>query len=184
MEKFLDLGIEVYGTGGKSPNEIMETVLEIGELTGKLEKAKNIVGKMTLEKIVMDRRRENIKDTFDTFYMLDDSIYTVGGPAYLNRIMNMAGLENVFGKKEESWIKVSNEAVLKADPELILVADNPKVKNMEDLKALRGLADTSAVRRGNVVFFSGKLTSKLNQAGTKLLEGVLDLIDLLEEKVR
>lgn len=182
--RLLDLGIKVYGAGGKSPNEIMETVLEIGKLTGKLEKAKKIVGKMTLEGIVLDRRRGNIKNTFDTFYMLDDSIYTVGRSAYLNRIMNMAGLENVFGKKKKSWIKVSNEAVLKADPELILVADNPKVKNMEDLKSLRGLAETSAVRHENVVFLSGKLTSKLNQAGTKLLEGVLDLIDLLEGKVR
>lgn len=181
VREFDEMGISVYGAGGKSLDKIIETVLEVGKLTGTLDRAKEIVGDMMWDKLVLDQRRKGIKGGKETLYILDDSIYTVGGSGYLHGILSMAGLKNVFGDKEKSWIKVSKEAIVKADPELILVAQNPALKDMGDIKSMQGLAETTAVKKGEVIFLSGKLTSKLNQAGTKLMEGVIDLIDLIQK---
>ena len=176
------MGISVYCAGGENLEEIMETLLELGQLTGSLTRAKEIVGDMILDKIILEDRVKKIEEKTETLYMLDDSIYTVGGTAYLDKLLSMAGLKNVFGDRHKKWIKVSKEAIVQADPELILVAYNPAVNSIKDLKSNPGLANTEAVKNGDVFFLSNELTSKLNQAGTKLMEGVLDLFYLVSEK--
>lgn len=90
------------------------------------------------------------------------TIYTFGKGTYMNEMIEAIGATNVFGE-QEGWLAVSVEEVLAANPDVILMDCNWDPNAAEEVKALEGWENVTAVKNGAVVAIDEDLCSRPNQ---------------------
>ena len=90
------------------------------------------------------------------------TIYTFGKGTYMNEMIEAIGATNVFGD-QEGWLAVSVEEVLAANPDVILMDCNWDPNAAEEVKALEGWENVTAVKNGAVVAIDEDLCSRPNQ---------------------
>ncbi|MFC3455997.1 ABC transporter substrate-binding protein [Amycolatopsis speibonae] len=107
-----------------------------------------------------------------------DQPYTAGKHAAPNDIIDAAGGTNVFRDLQDGWGSVGWEAVVKAEPEVIVVvdyADQPAKDKIAFIKAAPQLKNTPAVRdnRFHVVSYGDLVSGPRNAAGAESLAAYL-----------
>ena len=109
-----------------------------------------------------------------------DAPYVGAGTGAPQMIMDAAGLTNIFANVEDTWTSATWEAVVEADPDVIVLVDaawNTAEGKIEFLETNPATAALTAVREGRyltVPFAAG-------EAGVRNVEAVASLIDQLEE---
>lgn len=79
------------------------------------------------------------------------SIYSVGKDTYIDEMINLIGAKNVTGD-QESWISVTDENAIKADPDVILTGSNAEKDPAASILALKGWENVSAVKNKEVYY--------------------------------
>ncbi len=175
IDKINNLGASVYGAGSKDMDAVQETILELGYLTGTLDRAKEIVGDMVYKQVRLAQAVESLDKKKKVFYTVSPQMYTPGGNTFVGQVLEMAGLDNVFS--DVSGFKpVSTEEIVQQNPELIIGTEDMGLSKAE-LKKKVGMGDVEAVRNDNVMFLASDETSLLNQPGTKIVDGAINLFE-------
>jgi len=174
------LGVPVYALKANDVEDVKEAVLELGYLTGRFQRAKEIVGGMEFKRIRLSELVDDLKERKRTLYAIDKTIYTTGGNTFLGKVMQMAGLENVFAELQ-GFKPVNDETIVEKNPQLIVIAANSGL-NMETLKKRAGFKEIEALRQGQVITLDEELNSMISQPGTKILDGAMRLHRLVYGK--
>jgi ABC-type Fe3+-hydroxamate transport system substrate-binding protein len=82
------------------------------------------------------------------------SFMTLGGDTYAHDVLDVCGGDNVFGERLR-YPAVSTDEIESAEPEVILLPDEPYEFSEEDRQEILRL-DTPASREGNVYLVDGK----------------------------
>ncbi|MGB3437628.1 MAG: ABC transporter substrate-binding protein [Actinophytocola sp.] len=103
-----------------------------------------------------------------------DQPYTAGKHAAPTQIIDVAGGVNVFKNLDDGWGAVGWEAVVKAEPEVIVVvdyADQPAQDKIAYLKSAPQLKNTPAVRDNNfhVISYGDMVSGPRNAQGAESL---------------
>ena len=77
------------------------------------------------------------------------TVYTFGKGTYMNEMIETIGAKNVFAD-QEGWLAVSVEEVIAANPDVILMDCNWMPGAAEQVKALEGWENVTAVKNGDV----------------------------------
>src|SRR5439155_11129083 len=90
------------------------------------------------------KRSHNLQRHPAVFMELDTGNWTVGSGSYLNEILEMAGLQNIFADRKEPYLMVTAESIASRDPDLILSLDRTKAEyhNSPDFQSLRAVRDS------------------------------------------
>jgi iron complex transport system substrate-binding protein len=126
-------------------------------------------------------RLKKLQDTYQArrpitvFYQIWRSpLMTLNASHLVSSALRLCGGENIFGKLPQLAPTVSEEAVLKADPEAIVASSGEQ----DDVFApWRRFPNLKAVARGNLVSIDGNL---MNRAGPRILDGTEDLCRKLD----
>jgi iron complex transport system substrate-binding protein len=126
-------------------------------------------------------RLKKLQDTYQerrpvtVFYQIWRSpLMTLNGSHLVSSALRLCGGENIFGKLPQLAPTVSEEAVLKADPEAIVASSGEQ----DDVFApWRRFPNLKAVARGNLLSVDGNL---INRAGPRILDGTEDLCRKLD----
>jgi len=78
---------------------------------------------------------------------------------YADDVLWLAGADNVCRTRSDRYCRVDLDDIAAADPEVILLPDEPYVFAAKDLAALAPLRDTSAGRSDRIHFIDGKALS-------------------------
>ena len=81
---------------------------------------------------------------------------TFNAETFADDLLSTVGCSNVFRSRSERYFEISLEEVAAAEPEMILLPDEPYVFSRKDLAALTPLAETPALRNQRVHFVDGK----------------------------
>ncbi len=99
----------------KNLKDICFTAMRIGKIIGRIEEAEIFCAKLKKDfSSLKPKTRKKV------FFEIDSGLWTSGGGSFLNEMLKKAGLENVFSSRKESYFKVSWEAVLKENPDIII----------------------------------------------------------------
>ena len=90
------------------------------------------------------------------------TIYTFGKGTYMNEMLEAVGAKNVFGD-QEGWLAVSVEEAIAANPDIILMDCNWMPDAADQVKALEGWENVTAVKNGSVYAIDEDLCSRPNQ---------------------
>ncbi|MFB6290432.1 MAG: ABC transporter substrate-binding protein [Candidatus Bipolaricaulia bacterium] len=180
ISRLKSLGAPIYAAGSKDIADVKESILEIGYLTGTRDRAQKIVGEMVYKEVRLDEAVSGLEEKKKTFYTISKRMYTVGGNTFVGRVLEMAGLNNVFSDLS-SYKPVSAEEIIKRNPELIIVTEGSGL-SADNLKNEVGLKDVKAVEEGNVMVLSQAEVSMINQPGTKIVDGAINLFEKIYDE--
>jgi len=175
IDKVKNLGATVYAAGSKDMDAVQETILELGYLTGTLERAEKIVGEMVYKQFRLAEAIDELDRKKKVFYTVSPQMYTPGGNTFVGQVLEMAGLNNVFS--DVSGFKpVSTEEIVERNPELIIGTEDMGLSE-EGLMEEIGSNNVEAVKEKNVMLLSSEDASLLNQPGTKIVDGAINLFE-------
>lgn len=153
------LGIPVYRSQAHSLDGIASTLVRLGKLLGKPERAEALAKTLRSE-ISRLKRRYAGRQVISGFYQIwNQPVYTVNGRHVISHIMQLCGVRNVFANAPFLAPSVSREAVLAKDPKMIISGGSASVGS-HNLRAWRAWPQLTAVRAGNLFYIDADLIQR------------------------
>jgi len=177
VEQLARLGIPVYHSEPNRLEQVGANLLRLGQLLG-TEPAARQAAQDYQRRIAALRARYAGRPPVTVFYQVwDRPLYTLNDDHIASDMMRLCGGRNLFGALTTIAPEVGVEAVIEADPEVILVGkrDDPKDPGGRMWQAYKGM---TAVKRSNLFAIDGDLT---NRAGPRTAEGAEQLCAMLEQ---
>ncbi len=132
---------------------VIDMALQVGLVTGAIREARELTGKLT-------RRLAGIQplsSPLRAYYEIDlGGPVSVGALSYIGDALDRLGLNHPFQNERQPWIINPDPAVIaKYDPQVIIYEKAPykpyKDERIIEELASRGLGDTEAMEKGNVI---------------------------------
>lgn len=113
----------VYISDVKSIKDIYDCIREIGEKTERKSEAENIISKMEKEINEVKEISKNIEKKKKVYFEISPfpSMYTFGKDVFMNEMLEIAGVENIFNDKN-GWFIPSLEAIAVRNPDIIFTS--------------------------------------------------------------
>ncbi len=170
VQQFRDLRLNVlYLDEPSGLDAVLRTITLLGELTGHEAEAGALVATMT-------RRIDAVKSAVGTaagprvFYELSPDLYTAGPDTFIGSMLTLLRARNVAQGATSPFPQLSAEAVLAADPEVILLSDAASAKQTAESVAARpGWAGVAAVKTRRIYAVNPDLT---NRPGPRIVDGL------------
>jgi len=103
-------------------DDVSDALLRIGELTGRLEKAKRVAADFQ-QALGELRRAQEGRSTISVFYQVSARpLYTVNNEHYVSELIDICGGQNIFADLDNLAPGVSVEAVVDRNPEVMLAS--------------------------------------------------------------
>jgi iron complex transport system substrate-binding protein len=172
LDKLNEMKIPVYVSRPADIRAVFGEIDTVAQLLGRKASGESLV-------VVMRRRLDSIPSFPDTPRVYAEisgtPLMTAGGGTFINELLVRAGGRNVFASSMQEYPVVDPEAVLTADPEVILLL-HPDM-SVSDVAARVGWGGIRAIRQGRVY---GKLDEDLFfRPGPRIVDGVVLLARLL-----
>ncbi len=161
-------------------DEAYAEIKDLGTLTGHTSEADDTVTRMRsdIAKLTADVAPRARKLTY--FHELDPTLYSATSKTFIGSIYALFGLENVADAADTTgsgYPQLSSEALIKANPDLIFLADTRCCQqSVGTLKARPGFADVTAVRDGRVIELDDDIASRWGPRIVDLARAVSDAI--------
>ena len=173
-----DLGISMaYIPSSSSIKGIYEDIMFIAKSLQVEEKGNELVSEMEVEIKKIKELSATIKDQKTVYFEIAASpnLYSFGNGVFLNEMIEIIGAENVFADQEK-WISVSDEAVVAADPDIILTNVNYIENPTEEIKSRPGWENMEAVKNNQVYYIDNSASSLSNHNVVKALKSMAESI--------
>ena len=150
----------------KAPENLAQAYKEIeilGAVTDRTSEAKRVTFKMAaLIKSIINRTKKTVKITF--FHELDNTLYSVTSDTFIGKVYKDFGLVNIAdkaaGADSYGYPQLSAEYLLKADPDVIFLADAEYGESAATVKARAGWSGITAVTKKNVFALPNDIPSR------------------------
>jgi len=159
-----DAGIcVIFIPSSNSLDGIMDDIRFISEILSAQEAGDKIVKEMK-EKIEAIRAvGKTIAAKKNVYFEISAApyIYSFGSGVFLNEMIEIIGAANILADQSE-WISVSEEAVLAANPDVILTSVNYIDDPVAEIMSRDGWGEITAVRNGDVYYISTNYSNRPN----------------------
>lgn len=177
LERLRRLGLTVYITEPRSLDSIAVNLERLGRLAGTAETATAAADQFRSRYRAL-RQRYADRPRLTVFYEIwNDPLMTVNGDHLISAIMRGCGGENVFAGLSEIAPRISVEAVLKRNPEVV-IASGMDDERPEWLDEWKRWPELEATRRGNLFFIPPQY---LQRHTPRVLDGMERMCRALEE---
>ena len=176
ISTLLRLGMRVFYVEPHSFSSIAQDIRDIAQLAG-TEASGDVAASAFLKGISDLKTQYSQKPKIRTFYQVwDEPLMTMNGQHYINQVVELCGGINVFSKSPRLIPRLNKEAVLIANPEVV-VAGGMGERNAHWLEGWRGFPELMATKQGNLFFVPPSL---LQRPTPRLLEGARILCEKLD----
>jgi iron complex transport system substrate-binding protein len=114
------------------------------------------------------------------YYELDPTLYSATSKTFIGSLFSRVGLQNVADPADQTgggYPQLSQEALVKANPDLIFLADTVCCQQSTDtVKARPGWAAITAVRTGRVIALNDDVASRWGPRVVDLLQAITDAV--------
>ncbi|HNZ02160.1 MAG TPA: cobalamin-binding protein [Anaerolineaceae bacterium] len=176
-----DLGITVYTLTNPADMEgLYANITIVGELAGRQKEAADLVASLKARVQAVEEKIMILSYAPMVFYELDGSDpakpWTVGPNTFISRLIGMAGGFNLGDSMSSEWGQFSQEELIKANPQIILLGDSNYGTTVEQVASRPGWDALIAVQQGQVFPFDDNLVSR---PGPRMVDGLEALARLL-----
>lgn len=185
LERLRALHIPMFLSEPRQLDDIAATLVKLGQLLGTAPVADAAAAEFRA-KIAALRARYAARAPVGVFFQVwDDPLMTLNGTHMISHVMALCGGRNVFANLVPQVPSLSTEAVLAADPEVMVTAGVGATRPDRPLPQLarwRKWPMLTAVARNNLFVIDGDL---LNRPGPRLADGAAQLcrdIELARER--
>jgi iron complex transport system substrate-binding protein len=137
---------------------------ELGDATGHAEEAIDVVDSMAAEIAEIKGSLPPLDEPLTYFHELDDTYFTATSKTFIGQVYGILGLENIADEAKgagSGYPQLSTEYIIKADPDLIFLADTKCCKQSPETVAERpGWDQLTAVKNGGVIPLDDDIASR------------------------
>jgi iron complex transport system substrate-binding protein len=160
------------GAAAASIDDVYKQINELGELTGRSSEATALVADMTkrIDAAVPDVAPT---DASSVYYELDNTYYSVTSNTFVGALLKQFGMVSIADGVEEGndYPQLSAEAIVKADPSIIFLADTKCCQqSATTVKARAGWSGISAVKDDNIIELDDDVASRWGPRIVDLIE--------------
>jgi iron complex transport system substrate-binding protein len=160
-------------------DDVYEQIALLGRATGHTTEADDLTRtvRADVEKIVADTPRP--AEPLSYYHELDPSFYTATSATFIGQVYDLFGLVNVADAASGTgdYPQLSAEQIVRADPDLIFLADVACCGQSAETVAQRpGWAGVTAVREGGVVALDDDVASRWGPRVVDLVRTVADAV--------
>lgn len=176
IDRLEALGLPTYRSEPRALDEVPHTIERLGVLTGQVAAAQKAAAGFRRDAAALAARYA-ARDKVQVFYQVwSRPIITVNGTHLISRVINLCGGRNVFAQLPLLAPEIDREAVLAADPEVI-IASGAGDQRPAWLDDWRDFPQMRAVRDGQLYAMPADL---LQRHTPRILDGAERLCAILE----
>jgi iron complex transport system substrate-binding protein len=181
VDQLAKLKIPVYvAPAAKNLDDTYQQLTDLGKLTGHADGAADVTNRMRADiaKLVKDAPPQAKRLSY--YYELDPTFYTVTSKTFVGSLLGQVGLRNIADPVDADggkggYPQLSQEAVIKANPDLIFLADSKCCQQSPaTVKARSGWAGLTAVKNNQVVALDDDVASRWGPRSVDLLRAAVD----------
>jgi iron complex transport system substrate-binding protein len=175
-EKLRAAGIRVVEVpDAQTLQDVFQRFMTIGKEVGREKEAAAFTN--TMKQQMEQIRKQSAARLQRSVYMeIDAGNWTIGGASYLNEILELLHLQNIFSDRKEPYLTVTMESIVARDPDLLLSLSRTK-KDYETLQAwqiLRPAQTGKIIDKDQISWFS------ITHQGSRLIEGIQQLAKAID----
>lgn len=177
QEQFRGLGMPIFYL--EEPTDlrgILDHVRLLGHLTGHDDEAEALAADLEARLTAVEEALADVETGPRVFYELDSTLYSVGPDTFIGSALRLLKAENIATDTTTLYPQLSAEAVVEADPEVILLADAAFGVTVESVGERPGWSGITAVREDRVHPVDQDI---LSRPGPRIVEGIESLAPLL-----
>ncbi|MFI7426160.1 ABC transporter substrate-binding protein [Micromonospora sp. NPDC049836] len=160
-------------------DDTYQELIDLGKLTGHQTEADALTTKMKddIASLTKDLPKRTTKLTY--YHELGPELYSVTSKTFLGSIYALAGLENIADPadadgKQGGYPQLSQEVIVKANPDFVFLADTKCCKqNPDTVKARSGWAGITAVKNNQVVALDDDIASRWGPRVVDLVRAIV-----------
>ncbi|HUI43427.1 MAG TPA: cobalamin-binding protein [Terriglobia bacterium] len=145
------VGIPLYGVSDRNLDDVLKTIRDLGGLLDSPAEAAALASGLERRMRAVERRvagQPRPRVLFVTWYQ---PLITIGPRSFVADVIRRAGGTSISDDLQGEWPRVSLEAVLKRNPDVILLPRSQSyTPSLDDLRRLSGWRDLRAVKEGRV----------------------------------
>jgi iron complex transport system substrate-binding protein len=145
---------------------MLGTIDEIARITGREKEGLALVGDLRRRVDALAARAKRLKKQPKVYVEIDPPSWTVSDKSFISDALKICGAQNIFADLSASGAQVSSEAILQADPDLIVLFST----NREEVLRRAGWSRISAVRNRRILDKFTRLY--LNRPTPSLIKGM------------
>ncbi|MFC0507534.1 ABC transporter substrate-binding protein [Micromonospora costi] len=177
------LKIPVYLTPAATTlDDSYRQITDLGTLTGHATEAADVTKRMRddIDKLVKDLPQRPEKLTY--YHELGPELYSATSKTFIGSLYALAGLENIADPadadgKNGGYPQLSQEVIVKADPDFVFLADTKCCQQSADtVKARSGWSGITAVKNNQVVALDDDIASRWGPRVVDLLRAIVDAV--------
>lgn len=124
LEALEKLGLRIYRSEPGTLAALPETLEKLGSLSGRSESAQVAGGELRNRIQTLERRYAGRAPVRAFYQVWDPPLYTINGAHIISDVLRLCGIQNVFAMVTQLAPQVSEEAVLAADPQMIIAGQD------------------------------------------------------------
>jgi len=182
VTKLRSLHLAVLVLDPHNLNDIYHDIALVGQATGKATAADLVVAGMKTRVSAITNRMARAATHPRVYYELDATggYYTAGPGSYIDTLVRLAGGTNIAGTARVSYVKLNGEALLTANPQVILLGDAAYGTTVAAVGKRAGWSRISAVADGRVYPINDDLVSR---PGPRIVDGLETIAHLLHPEL-
>ena len=179
VETLERLGLTVVAPEPMTLDAAADTIEQVGTVVGNSPAAAGVAADFRKRLAAVRARTATLTDRPKVLYVLWDDPLQVAGPGtFIGRMIEDAGGTNVIADLSQQYPRLSDEAVLTRNPDLVIATEQGSSGLPARLAKRPGWEAVTAVRKGRVVTVSEDL---VNRPGPRLIEGLEAVEKLIRE---
>lgn len=176
LEGIRGLGLNVFTTEPTTIDEVIDSILQIGVITDAQEQAEEVAAKMRADKQqVIDTVAGLSEDEKKKVYIEYSPLWTAGKGSFMDELITLAGGINIASDLEP-WAQISSEAVIEANPDVIIYADTTDYETgkplVDSIRNRAGWGQLNAIQNDAIIGIDEDI---LSRNGPRITDALLEV---------
>lgn len=177
VEQLRSLDLQVmFNLEPDSIEGVLDNILLLGLVTGHTEEAETLVAQMQIRIALVEEAISDIDEGPRVFYELSNDLYTVAPDTFIGGTLALLKAQNVAAGAESAFPQLTAEALIEANPEVVLLADAPWGESLETVSGRPGWNVVDAVLNERVY---GVDPDTGNRPGPRIVDSIEEMAALL-----
>lgn len=147
----------------------------LGRISGRTEQAQALVDQLRARVATVEQAVAGATPV-RTFYEIDPTLYTAGPGTFIDDVIRRAGGINIAAGATTAYPQLSAEEVIRADPEVIILADESAGASPETVRGRQGWSKVSAVAANRIAVLDPDIASR---PGPRIVDAVEQIARIL-----
>lgn len=171
VKQFRDLKMTVlYIEEAQSVDRVIEVIGMLGSITERDAEARALVASMRQRIGTVIARLESVRTGPRVFYEISPDLYTASPETFIGSMLTLLKVQNIALDARTAFPQLSSEAIIAANPEVILLSDAISAKQSVETVASRpGWQAIAAVQSKRIVPIDPNVA---NRPGPRIVEAI------------